>query len=45
MLLGLEDTDIVSNPLLLVLRDALCYPRDVTDFLAQVLAGGVSVVG
>jgi hypothetical protein len=37
-LLRLEDTNIVSNALFLVLRDALCYPCDVADFLKHVLA-------
>lgn len=29
----LEDTDVVTNPLFLVLRNALCYPCNVADFL------------
>ena len=30
-----EYTNVVSNPILLVLRNALCYPRDVADFLCK----------
>ena len=31
---NLEHADVVPNPLFLVLRDALCYPGDVPNFLA-----------
>lgn len=36
ILLRLKDTDIITNPLFLVLRNALGYPRDVADFLSTV---------